>query len=80
MIDRAISLAAAGFVISGKKRDPFQQRGFAGAVFTDDDRERPVEARVRNRRQERQAERIGLAVGDARRLEPDPPEIRRRRF
>ena len=43
MIDRPVSLAAAGFVIAGEHRDPFEQGGFAGAIFTDDDGDRPVE-------------------------------------
>ena len=78
MIDRHIALAAAGFVVAGEHGDAFEQRGLAGAVFADDDGDRPVEAQFEIVVQERQAERIGRAVGDARRLEPDAPEVRRR--
>ncbi len=78
MIDRPIALAAAGFVISGEHGDAFQQRGFAGAVLTDDDRDRPIKAQFEIIVQKGQAKRIGRAVGDARRLEPNAPEIRRR--
>jgi hypothetical protein len=78
MIDRPIALAAPGFVISRKHSYPLKQRGFAGAVFTDNDRDRPVETQLEVVVQERKAERIGRAVVDARWLEPDAPEIRRR--
>ncbi len=78
MIDRHVALAAAGFVIAGQHRDPFEEGGFAGAVFADDDGDRPVETQFEIIAQERQAERIGRAIGDARRVEPDPPEIWRR--
>jgi hypothetical protein len=78
MIDRPVSLAAAGFVIAGEHGDPFQQRGFAGAVFADDDRDRAVETEFEIVPQQGKAERIGLAVLNARWLEPDPPQIRRR--
>jgi hypothetical protein len=78
MIDRHVALAAAGFVVAGQNGDPFQQRGFAGAVFAGDDGDRAVEIQIELISQERQAERIGRAVVDARRIEPDAPEIRRR--
>jgi hypothetical protein len=78
MIDRPIALAAAGFVISREHGYAFKQGGFAGAVFTGNDGDRPVETQFEIIVQEREAERIGLAVGDARRLEPDPPQVRRR--
>ena len=77
MVDRHVSLAAAGFVIASQHGDAFQQRRFAGAVLADDDGDRPVETQFEFIAQERQAERIGLAVGDARRLEPDALEVRR---
>jgi hypothetical protein len=77
MIDRLVTLAAAGFVIAGQYGDAFQQGGFAGAVFTDDDGDGPIETQLERIGQERQAERIGGAVGNPRWLEPDPPEIRR---
>src|ERR1700730_10263709 len=78
MIDRHVPLAAAGFVISGEHGYSFQQRGLAGAVLADDDGDRPIKTQLEIVVQERKAERIGRAVGDARRLEPDAPEIRRR--
>jgi hypothetical protein len=77
VIDRSVTLAAAGFVIAGQHGDAFQQRGFAGTVFTGDDGDRPVEIQLKIVAQERQAERIGRAVWDARRVEPDAPEVRR---
>src|ERR1700730_16456322 len=78
MIDRPVALAAAGFVISGEYGDPFQQSGFAGPVFTDDDRDRPVEIQFEGSPQKSKAERLSRGGGDARRLEPDAPQIRRR--
>ena len=77
MIDRPIALAAAGFVIAGQHRDSLQQGGFAGAVFTDNDGDGSIETQVEIVVQERQAERIGGAIGDPRGIEPDPPEVRR---
>jgi hypothetical protein len=65
VIDRPVTLAAASFVIAGEHGDPFQKRGFAGAVFAGDDRDRPVEVQFEFVPQERQAEWIGRAVGDA---------------
>src|SRR5437879_650442 len=78
MIDGPIALAAAGFVKSRENGDPFKQGGFTGAVFTDDDRDRPVETQLEIVSQERKAERIRRAVGNARWLEPNPPQVRRR--
>src|SRR5712671_6900751 len=78
MVDGPVALAAAGVVKAGEHRDPLKQSGFAAAVFTDDDGDRPVEAQLEVIVQERQTKRIRLAVGDARRLEPDPPQVRRR--
>src|SRR5260221_13460289 len=78
MIDGPVALAAAGFVISGEHRDAFEQSGFAGAVFTGDDRDRLVETQLEVIVQERKAERIGRPVVDARWIEPDPPQVRRR--
>ena len=77
MIDRPITLAAAGLIIAGEHRDPLEQSGFAGTVFADDDGDGAIQAQLEIVPQERKAERIGLAVGDARRIEPEPPEIRR---
>ena len=75
MIDRAISLAAAGFVIAGQHGDAFEQGGFAGAVFAGDDGDRPVETHLELLAQERQAERIGRGIGDERRIEPHLPQV-----
>jgi hypothetical protein len=78
MIDRPITFAAAGFVISREHGYSFEERGFAAAVFTDDDGDRPVETQFEIIVQERKAERVRLAVVNPRRLKPDPPQIRRR--
>src|SRR5229473_6154836 len=80
MIDRPITLAAAGFVIAGEHGNPFQESGFAGPVLTDDDGDGPIETQLKIILQERKAERIDRAVGDARWIEPDAPEIRRRQI
>jgi hypothetical protein len=47
MIDRPVTLAAAGLVISRQHGDPFQESRFAGAVFTDDDGDGPVETQLK---------------------------------
>ena len=78
MIDRPIALAAAGFVIPRQHRDPLKQGGFAGAVFAGNDGDGTIEAQLKVVLEKRQAKWIGLAVGDARRIEPDPCQIRRR--
>src|ERR1700681_1164576 len=78
MIDGPVALATAGFVIFGEHRDAFKQSGFAGGVFTDDDGDRPVETQFEIIAQERKTKRIRLAVVDARWIEPDPPQVRRR--
>src|ERR1700682_6020163 len=70
MVDRPVALAAAGVVIAGEHRDPLEQGGFAAAVFTDDDGDRPVETQLEVIVQEWQTERIGGAVWNARRLKP----------
>ena len=80
MVDGAVTLAAAGVVKAREHRDAFEQRGFSGAVFAGDDGDRPIELQFEFVAQERQAERIGLAVGDAFGIEPDPPEIWRRQI
>src|ERR1700676_4362285 len=78
MVDGPVALAAAGVVKAGEHRDPPKQGGFAGPVFTGDDRDRPIETQLEVIVQERQTKRIRLAVGDARWIEPDPPQVRRR--
>jgi hypothetical protein len=78
MIDRPITLATAGSVIAGERGDPLEQRRFARPVLTDDDGDGALEAQLEVVSQERQAERIGFAVRHARRIEPEPLEIRRR--
>ena len=62
MVDRHITLAAAGFVIAGEHGDAFKQRRFARAILADDDGDRPVETQFKIVAQQRKAERIGLAV------------------
>ncbi len=44
MIDWFVTLGTAGLVIAGEHGDAFKQRGFAGAVFADDDGDSAVEA------------------------------------
>src|SRR2546429_1069145 len=78
MIHRPVALAAAGLVISGEHGDPFKERRLTGAVFADDDGDGLIETQLEVIVQERQAERIGRAVVDARWIEPDAPQIRRR--
>jgi hypothetical protein len=73
VVDRPITPAPAGLVIAGQHGNSFQQRRFAGAVFADDDGDRTVESQLEVVTQERKAERIGLAVLDARWIEPDAP-------
>jgi hypothetical protein len=78
VIDRPIALAAAGLVIAGQHGDPFEKRGFADAVLASDDRDWSLETQFETVVQERKAEWIGGAIGDARWIEPDAPEIGRR--
>jgi len=78
MVDRHVSLAAAGFVIAGEHRDTFEQGRLSGAVFADDDRDRAIKAQFEIVAQHGKAERIGLAVGDPRWIEPDALQVRRR--
>src|SRR5579862_9918417 len=44
MINRPVSLAAAGLIVAGKRRDPLQQRRFARAVLADNDGDGALEA------------------------------------
>jgi hypothetical protein len=78
MINRPIAPAAPGLVIAGQHGYSFKQRRLPRAVLTDDDGDRPVKTQLEVVAQEWQAERIGRAVVDARWIEPDAPEIRRR--
>jgi hypothetical protein len=78
MIDRHVAFAAAGLVVAGEHRNPLQQRRFAGAVLADDDGDGVLEIELEVALQERQAERIGGGISDARSVEPDSLEIRRR--
>src|SRR5258706_4010649 len=73
--DRQVTVAAAGFVITGEHGDPFQQGGFAGAIFTDDDGDGAIKAQLELIPQERKAKRISRSIGNVRWLEPDPPEV-----
>jgi hypothetical protein len=70
VVDRHIALPAAGIVKSRKRGDPFQKRRFARAVLADNDRDRALETQFEIIAQQWEAERIGLAIGDARGLEP----------
>lgn len=78
MIDRRITLAAAGLVITDEDADAFQQSRFAGAVLADDDGDGAIEVKRELIVQKRQAERIGLAILNERRIDPYPLEIWRR--
>jgi hypothetical protein len=80
MIDRRVTLSAAGLVIAGEHGDALEQRRFAGAVLADDDGDGAIKAQFEVVAQERQAERIHLAVAHARRIEPQPLQIRRRQI
>jgi hypothetical protein len=77
MIDRHVAFAATSLVISRQHRNAFQQGRFAGAVFTGNDGDGPIEDKLEIVLQKRQAERIGLAIGNARWIEPDPFQVRR---
>src|SRR5437868_1532618 len=78
MIDRPVALAAAGFVISGEHGYPFKERRLTGAVFADDDGDGLIETQLEVIVQEGKTERIGRAVVNARWIEPDAPQVRRR--
>jgi hypothetical protein len=63
MIDRPITLAAAGLVEAGEDGDAFEQGRFADAVLSDNDRNRPIEAPFEAApTEQRQTERIGLPI------------------
>src|ERR1700722_4882307 len=78
VIDRPVALAAASLVVPRHYRDALQQGRLPRPVLADDDGDRPIEILLEIIAQERQAERIGLAIGDPRRIEPDAPEVWRR--
>jgi hypothetical protein len=80
VIDRHITLAAARLVISGEHGDPLKQSGFAGTVFADNDGDLAIEAQFEIVLEKWQAERISLAIGDARGIEPQPLQIWRRQI
>jgi len=67
-------------IVAGQRRDAFQQGRLADAVLANDDGDGAIETEIETFREKRQAERIGLRVRDPRRLQPDPPEIRRRQI
>src|SRR5205823_10029162 len=77
MIDGAIALATAGFVIAREHRNALQQRRFAGPVLPSDDGDGSIETQLESVPQKGQAKRIGIGVLDAIRVEPNPPQIRR---
>jgi hypothetical protein len=80
MIDRHVTSAAAGFVEASQRGNPLQQCGFSGAVLADDDGDRPFKTQFEIIAQQWQAERIGLPLGDPRRIEPAALQIRRRQI
>ena len=80
VIDRPIAFAAARPVVPRQRGDAFEQGRFSGAVLAGNDGDRSVEVQFKTVPQKRQAERIGLALGCAHRLEPNAPEIRRRQI
>ncbi len=71
-------LAAAGFVKPGHYGNGLEQSRFAGAVFADDDGDRPIEVEIKPVAQERKAERISSAILDEFRIKPDSSQIWRR--
>ena len=75
VIDGPIALTAAGFVISGQHRNPFEQRRFPRPVFSNDDGNRPVEIEFESVMEERQTKRIGRGIVDARLIKPYSLEI-----
>src|ERR1700753_4306755 len=80
VINRPIAFAAAGLVIAGQNGNALQQGGLAGTIFADNDGDRPGETQLKIVAQEWKTEWIGLAVGNARWLQPEPLEIRRRQI
>jgi hypothetical protein len=76
MIDRPVALAA-GVVVAGERRDALQDSRLSRAVLADDDGDRSFEAKLKIFPENGKAE-LGLAVDNARRLNPDPFQIRRR--
>jgi hypothetical protein len=78
MIEGHVTPGAAGFVIAGEHGDPFKQGGFTGPVFANDDCDGPIETQLKLIPQKGKTKRIGRAVGDARRVQPDAPEVWRR--
>jgi len=80
MIDRPIALAAPGLVIAGQRRNSLQQRGFAGAVLADNDGDGTVEIELETVAEEGKTEWIGFAVGNGRRVKPEPLQIGRRQI
>jgi hypothetical protein len=75
VIDGRVALAAPGLIVARQHRKSLQQRRFAGAVLADDDGDGAIEAEREIVVQEWQAERIGLAVGNACWLKPYPSEV-----
>src|SRR6476661_4595111 len=73
MINRTIAFPTAGLVITGEDSDAFKQGRFADAVLADDDSDGAIETELEIVVQQRQAEQIGLAVSDPRRIEPSSP-------
>ena len=80
MIDGTVALAATGLVITGERRDAFEERRFPRAVLADDDRHRLVESDGEFVSQERQAERIDGLILDTVAIDPDAPQVGRRQI
>src|SRR5436190_22540643 len=70
MVDWPVAFAAPRLVIACKRGYSFQQRGFPGAILADDDCDGAIEAELETLAQKRQAERIGVRIGDLYRIKP----------
>src|SRR5438270_7629382 len=76
MINGPVALAATSFIKADEHGYSLQKRGFAGAIFADDDGNRPIEIQFKIVAQKRQAEWIGCGLGDTQGIEPDAFQIR----
>ena len=63
MIDRPITFAAAGLVVSGERGYTLEQGGFAYAVFTNDDGDGALETQFEAASQERETIGVGGGIG-----------------
>src|SRR5213593_4477498 len=78
MIDRTIALCATRFVKPGEYSDAFQQRRFAGTVFTYDDSNGPFEIKAKAVFKQGQAKRIGFRFAHQTLVKYNALEIRSR--